>query len=70
MIIQCIEGKPYFQNLCHNLVNKQLHSTHIAQYLNNIENKRETFFFKNQAENETERLFPDLFLFFFFKKKL
>ena len=29
---------------------------------------RETFFFRNYAENETEKLVPDLFL--FFKKAL
>ena len=42
------------------------YNTHIAQYLILLieHNKRNNSYFKNDAENETERVVPDLFLSF------
>ena len=45
----------------------QSKDNHTMKFGQVIEYNKRNIFFENHPENETERLAPDLFLFFFFK---
>ena len=50
-----------FPNISRSKANEAMKLGHLIEYK---KNRRQIFSFKNYAENEPRRLFPDLFLFF------